>query len=158
MTGGARCFFEMLASTRVSLLPRLQFPMPYWHMICEDDFGVHRHLNNNVRYLVFMFYLLHMLDKSILDNHVSVFCYRPQTKSQEGNVFTAVSLFPGETCLSTMPWGRQTPSITKHHLYRQTPTPPRWILWDTVNKQAVRILLECILVSKVLLIVLWPLG
>ena len=65
-------------------------------------------------------------------------CYRPQTKLQEGNVFTPVchSVHRG-VWLPTMPWGRQPPHRHTHtlsigrspsegrpSLRRQTPPPP----------------------------------
>ena len=59
------------------------------------------------------------------------YIYRPQTKLREGNVFTGV-------CLPTKGEGGYS-----------TPHPPRYmghgILWDTVDKRSVRILLECFL-------------
>ena len=61
--------------------------------------------------------------------------YRPQLLLREGNVFTSVCQ---EFCSHVIPSPRQTPTWAD--------TPSLWILRDTVNKRAVRILLECILV------------
>ena len=64
--------------------------------------------------------------------------YRPQKKLREGNVFTGFCLFTG-VCPPTMPWGRQTPRAPQ-----KADTPS--LRADVVNRRAVRILLECILV------------
>ena len=49
-------------------------------------------------------------------------------------IFSQESVCPQGVCFPTMPWGRQTPSPR-----RQTPSP------DTINRWAVRILPECII-------------
>ena len=92
-----------------------------------------------------------------------LFHYRPQ-KICEGYVFTHVCLYTEEEYLDRYPpWqihplGRYTPrqvhppagtlpwAGTPHPLGRYSPLQSS-ACWDTVNKQAVRILLECILVS-----------
>ena len=91
------------------------------------------------------------------------FCYRPKRSLEQGNVFTPVchSVYRAG-CMADTPWAvtpRQTPPrqslLGKHplgrhplgsHSWANTPwadtLPPRWQL-----KQAVRILLKCILVE-----------
>ena len=61
-----------------------------------------------------------------------LFCYRPQQQLREGNVFTSV-------CQEFCPRGGGR-------------RPPPRILRDAVNERAVRILLECILVSLLLIV------
>ena len=63
--------------------------------------------------------------------------YRPQTKLWEGYVFTPVCDSVPTQCM-----------LGYTHLPAQCMLgyTPRQILWDTVNKRAVRIPLECILV------------
>ena len=77
-------------------------------------------------------------------------CYRSQTKSGQGNVFTPICESVHRGVYPSMQWGRhlsrQTPPSDRHlcwadttSLPRQTPSYPR-IIRDTVNKRAVRIL------------------
>ena len=68
--------------------------------------------------------------------------YRPQTKfgNCEGYVFTGV-------CLSTPPPWADTPRQTSPGQTPPGQTPPSQILRDMVNKRAVRIILECILIT-----------
>ena len=101
--------------------------------------------------------------------------YLPQTKLREGNVFTArkrsLRRLCFYTCLSVIlftGWihspGRYTPPPASAPLGRYTP-PARYpqqvhpmcsACWDTVNKRAVRIPLECILVH--LSVILFTVG
>ena len=74
--------------------------------------------------------------------------YRPQTKLREGNVFTPVCHsvdkggLPSHNAMS-----RQTPALGRQpSLGRLTPRSGGKPLRHTVNRRAVRILLECILV------------
>ena len=73
--------------------------------------------------------------------------YRPQTKFAKV-MFSQVSVSPQGGCVSQHALDRHTPPWDQ----RQTPLPPGpeadtpWQIRDTVNKWAVRIPLECILV------------
>ena len=69
-------------------------------------------------------------------------------KLRQGNVFTPVchSIHRG-VCVSATPLGQTSPGqIPPMHAGIHTPPLPSGC-WDTVNKRAVRILLECILVE-----------
>ena len=74
----------------------------------------------------------------------------PANEVCRGNVFTGVCLSTGGGCVSSMQWPRGVciPACTGQGgvCPRGCGRHPRRILWDTVNKRAVRILLECILV------------
>ena len=97
----------------------------------------------------------------------------PANEVCEGNVFTGVCLSMGEVCIPActgqwvcipacaegvvcpggclskgcLPSGVSTRGVWQIPPTRTRGRHPRQILWDTVNKQAVRIPLECILVS-----------
>ena len=72
--------------------------------------------------------------------------YRPQTKVQEGNVFTHVCLFIG-SLPSHNAMGQADPSLARRQIPSQgADSAPQ----DTVKKWAVRILLECTLVLMLL--------
>ena len=74
-------------------------------------------------------------------------CYRPQTKFAKV-MFSQVSVCPQGMALPPLHAGIHPPGQTATPWAdppRQTP-PLGSACWDTVNKQAVRILLECILV------------
>ena len=77
--------------------------------------------------------------------------YRPQMKLWGKVMFLHLSviLFTG-VVYPSIQWGRHPPPQGRHALPRQTPPPgrhtPTQILRDIVNKWAVRILLEFILV------------
>ena len=98
---------------------------------------------------------------------LSSYFYRPQTKFRKVYVFTGVCLSTGG-CLPYCMLGYtpqdqrltgQTPPLSRHppcpvHAGIHTPCPvhagihpPRSACWDTVNKRAVCIPLECILVN-----------
>ena len=91
------------------------------------------------------------MDTTILQalNKIIVY-YRPQTKFAKV-MFSQVSVCPqggvcpvasGQTLPGRHPLGRHPPSFPVHAGIH----PPHSACWDTVNKRAVRIPLECILV------------
>ena len=86
----------------------------------------------------------------------------PANEVCEGYNFTGVCLSTGEVCHTHTPQDqrqtppprhtppRQTPLLGRHPPGQSSPTqtPPPSACWDIVNKRAVRIPLECILVVK----------
>ena len=76
--------------------------------------------------------------------------YRPQTKFAKVCFHRCLSVYWGGGCPIAC-WDTHPP-LGRHHPPGQTPpctdTPLGSACWDTVNKRAVRIPLECILVDK----------
>ena len=103
--------------------------------LCEDDLQYYDH---EVCTQIVVFPLLRKVGNV---GRCGIFCgsvsYRPQTKFAKV-MFSQVSVCPQGVRVSvSMHAGIHTP---------RADTPPRSACWDTVNKRAVRIPLECILV------------
>ena len=77
---------------------------------------------------------------------LSVCLLPPANEVCKGYIFTGVCLSIGET--PPPPHPGKTPHPLGRPPRVDTPSPLRSACWDTVNKQAVRIPLECILVCK----------
>ena len=111
----------------------------------------------NVRKFFFYFSKMYILTTATIFH--SPFITARKRSLGQGNVFTPACDSVHRGCLTHCMLGythplvrppQQTPLGRHPYLDRHPPghTPLFWILWDTVNKRAVRILLDCTLVAS----------